>query len=70
MYIGAKLRDILRNQRENRSFPPRRGKGVQRENEGGVSITYRKQEHRERGPVLFLCIVPFSCLLFKIQKIP
>ena len=69
MYIGAKLRDILRNQRENRSFP-RRGKGVQRENEGGVLITYRKQEHGKRGPVLFLCIVPFLCLWFKIQKIP
>ena len=69
MYIGAKLRDILRNQRENRSFP-RRGKGVQRENEGGVLMACREQDRRERGPVLFLFIVPFSCLWFKIQKIP
>ena len=41
---------------------------MQRENEGGVLITCRKQEHGKRGPVLFLCIVPFSCLWFKIQK--
>lgn len=69
MYIGAKLRDILRNQRKTGAFP-RRGKGVQRENEGSVLMACRKQDHRERGPVLFLCIVPFSCLWFKIQKIP
>ena len=67
MYIGAKLRDILR--KKTGAFP-RRGKGVQRENEGGVLTTCRKQEHGKRGPVLFLCIVPFSCLWFKIQKIP
>lgn len=69
LYIGAKLRDILRNQRKTGAFP-RRGKGVQRENEGSVLMACRKQDRRERGPVLFLCIVPFSCLWFKIQKIP
>lgn len=69
LYIGAKLRDILRNQRKTGAFP-RRGKGEQRENEGSVLMACRKQDRRERGPVLFLCIVPFSCLWFKIQKIP
>lgn len=57
MYIGAKLRDILRNQRKTGAFP-RRGKGVQRENEGGVTAAYRDREQRERGPVFPLCIVP------------
>lgn len=67
LYIGAKLRDILRNQRKTGAFP-RRGKGVQRENEGSVLMACRKQDRRERGPVLFLCIVPFSCLWFKMKQ--
>ena len=69
MYTEAKLRDTVR-ERAKRCTYPRRGKGVQRENEGGVLTAYRDREQRERGPVLFLCIVPLFRLWAGIKKIP
>lgn len=62
MYTVDKLRDTQREERgemrAERCAYLRRGKGVQRENEGGVTAAYRDREQRERGPVFPLCIVP------------
>ncbi len=57
MYTVDKLRDTQREERGECAYL-RRGKGVQRENEGGVTAAYRDREQRERGPVFPLCIVP------------
>ena len=70
MYTVDKLRDTQREESGEMHLPPRRGKGVQRENEGGVPAAYRNRERKERGPVFPLCIVPLSCLWSMIEKNP